>query len=169
MTLSGKLSLEDLADVRRMNQSKWYWPQFVFANWYGLVITSIIIWATIDSFSHPANVNWKGIGILWVVVALIVAWAIYSVNRDNKKEFAQLNTSLPDRITLASDGLTIDGPAGAKGFQPWANFKGWREGKRVVLIDLLRGGFNILPMGGLSEVERQSIRGILESHVLAKK
>ena len=70
------------------------------------------------------------------------------------------------KFILADDGVKCNGPNGAMGFHPWRNFSRWREGKRVVLIDQSQGGgFVILPVADLSEIERESIRGILKAHL----
>ena len=81
------------------------------------------------------------------------------------KEFMQLNVSLPDWINLESNGVKQDGPSGATSFQPWSNFKGWREGKRVIVLNLKTQGFLMLPVFEISEMERESIRGILRMHI----
>jgi hypothetical protein len=82
------------------------------------------------------------------------------------REFSQLNATLPDHLNLTTDGVKIDGPNGASAFLPWRTFKGWREGRRVVLIDLSQGNsVVILPVAQLSEIERLSIRQYLQSHI----
>jgi hypothetical protein len=44
------------------------------------------------------------------------------------KEFRKLNATLPEGITLADDGVQLEGPSGAKLLNPWSAFTGWREG-----------------------------------------
>jgi len=45
----------------------------------------------------------------------------------------EINAALPDQVNLTSDGVKWNGPTGGTGFLPWRNFKGWREGRRVLL------------------------------------
>jgi hypothetical protein len=81
------------------------------------------------------------------------------------KEFSQLNNALPDWLNLVDDGVKVNGPKGATAFQPWNNFNGWREGKRVMLLDLQAGGFMMLPVANVSESERELIRQFLHTHI----
>lgn len=112
------------------------------------------------------NRNWRFITIAWAAVGGIVVWVVYSTKGTMASEFSQLNATLPDYLNLTADGVKIDGPNGASAFLPWRTFKGWREGRTVVLIDLSQGkNVVILPVAQLSESERLSIRQLLESHI----
>jgi hypothetical protein len=70
-------------------------------------------------------------------------------------------------MNLTSDGIKCDGPNGATALVPWRTFKGWKEGRRVILVHRGEGiGFVILPIEQLFETERQTIRQFLQSHIL---
>jgi hypothetical protein len=166
MRITGKLTTEGLNDVRKMVQSKWRWPKLIMRNWYGVTLLGVITYFSIDGVVRGAKVNWNALGIVWAIVATIFGWAYFSARRAMAKEFTTLNATLPDWITLASDGIRFEGPLGATASQPWANYSRWRERGQVILVDRSEGGgFTILPITALSETERQSLRAMLDSSV----
>ncbi|MFZ0211301.1 MAG: hypothetical protein WAL55_01190 [Candidatus Acidiferrales bacterium] len=166
MQLNGKLTQLDLNDVQKTVRSKKYWAKVLFANWYGILLLAAVIWATISGMLGYTNPNWRAVGIMWAVVAAIVLFAVYKTRVGRPRVLTKLNSSLPDYINLANDGVKLDGPNEATSFIPWRNFKGWREGQLVVLIDQTEGNrFVILPVGQLSEIERQQTRQLLQSQI----
>jgi hypothetical protein len=166
MQFQGKITEADLNEVRKMTVSKMYWPKLLLANWYGVALILALIWATISGLFGWTNPNWRFMAIWWAVLGGIVLWVVYSTKRTMAREFSQLNATLPDHLNLTTDGVKIDGPNGASAFLPWRTFKGWREGRRVVLIDQSQGNsVVILPVAQLSEIERLSIRQYLQSHI----
>jgi hypothetical protein len=164
--LSGKLSEQDLSDVRHVIRSKWYWPKLLAANWYGLTLFGIVIWATVEGIIGTIHPNWRALGIMWGIVLFLFGWAYLSTRRAMAKQFSNLSTTLPEWITVADDGVQLDGPNGAKVFNPWRAFTGWREGNRVILLDFAGGAFLILPVGEKSDIEREFLRQFLRSQLL---
>ena len=165
LRFSGKLTGQDLGDVRKIVRSKWYWPKLVAINWYGLTLFGIASWATIEGLAGSAHPNWRGLGLLWLVVVGLFGLAFFSARRAMAKQFSSLNTRLPEWITLSDEGVQRDGPNGAKTFNPWGGFTGWREGTRVVLLDFAGEDFLILPVGDRLDVERESLRQFLRTHL----
>src|SRR5437868_8530463 len=162
MQLKGKIAQADLNEVRKIVRSKMYWPKFVLANWYGIALLALVVWATIAGLLGAMKPNWRAVGIIWLVIGAIFTWSFYRARTGSTREFSQLNAGLPDWITMANDGITFDGPDGAKSFQPWGSFKSWRAGQRVFLIDRSQEGFVILPVADLSDVQRQTLRQLLD-------
>jgi hypothetical protein len=110
--------------------------------------------------------NWGAVAVIWAVLVGIVLWSYYSTHRKQARELTQLNATLADNIILTNDGVKFDGPDGATGFLPWRNFKGWREGERVLLIDKCEGNSSVMiPIAHLSEIERLPVRQFLQSHI----
>jgi len=164
MQFTGKLTEADLNDVRKMTLSWTYWPKLMLANWYGIGLIVAIIWATISALLGHTEPNWPALGLIWLVIVGIVLWAVYSTKRTQAKELTQLNATLPDHLNFTNDGMKFDGPDGASAFLPWRSFKGWREGRRVMLVDQCEGNrVVILPVAQLSEIERQPIRQFLKA------
>jgi len=57
-------------------------------------------------------------------------------------------------------------PTALQPFCRGRNFKGWREGQRVVLVDQVAGNRAVmLAVAQLPEVERLPIRQFLQSHI----
>jgi hypothetical protein len=146
-----------------------YWPKLLAANWYGIMVLCAVLWVTVAGLLGTTHPNWSGMGILWAVLLGVFAWSFYSVKKTMAKELSELNTTLPDWITVVGDGIQQNGPSGATAFQPWNNFKGWREGERVMLLEMEGSAFMILPLSELSDVERQSIRQSILSHISTGK
>jgi hypothetical protein len=168
MQFQGKITEADLKDAQKMSVSKMYWPKLLLANWYGIALIVALIWATLSRLLGWTNPNWRNIATIWAVVVGIALWVFYSTKRTTAREFTQLNATLPDHLSLTTEGLKLDGPNGASAFLPWRTFKGWREGKRVVLIEQSQGNSAIiLPVSQLSELERLSLRQYLQSHIPA--
>jgi hypothetical protein len=166
MQFVGKLSALDLRDAQKMTRPKTYWPKILLANWYGILLLLAIGWATISGFLGYTKPNWRAVAIIWVVIAAIIVWSVYRVKRGESRGLAQLNSRLPDQVTLTNDGVKMDGPNGATGFLPWRNFKGWREGRQVILLDQSQGNqVVILPIAQLSEIQHQQVRQFLQSQV----
>jgi hypothetical protein len=109
MKVSGKLTESDLKEVRKMVRSKWYWAKFILANWYGLALMFAVLWATVAGLAGTAKPNWRAMGIIWAVVAAIVAWSVYRTKTAMARDLARLNSTPPDSITLVSDGLQFEG------------------------------------------------------------
>jgi len=164
MKVAGELTETDLKEVRKIMRSKWYWAKFILANWYGLALMLAVLWATVAGVTGTTKPNWRAIGIIWAVIAVVIAWSIYRTKTATERELSRLNSTLPDSIALTSDGLWFEGPNGASEFQPWRNFSRWREGQRVAILYRSEGtGFVILPVADLPGGELQSLRDLLQS------
>jgi hypothetical protein len=165
--LSGKLNKEDLDDIRRSIRSKWYWPKIILRSLPGIAFLGLLVWSTVAGLAYGTKVNWRGIGSIWAFLVLLAIFLYFRGKTAHKKELSAMATALPDWITVAVDGLHYDGPNGASGFQPWAAYKRWHEGKRTVVVEYAaHKGFAMLPISGLTESERQVLRGLFDSHLV---
>ena len=166
MQFPGKLTEQDLKDVQRIVRSKSYWAKLALRNWYGIGLLVAVTWATIAGLLGQTKPNWPALGIVWTVIAAIFGWSFYQARHGQTRALEKFNAASADHISLANDGIKMDGPNGATRFLPWINFQGWREGSRTVLLDQIQENhFVILPIGQLSEIERQQLRGLLRSQV----
>jgi YcxB-like protein len=167
MQIKGKLTEADVNDAQRLVRSKTYWLKLAAANWYGLLLLGAILWATVAGVAGASHPNWTGLAGVWVVIAGIVAWSLYRTKRTTAKEMAALDAERPDWIGLEHPGVTLHGPKGATAFQPWNSFTRWREGKRVLLLEMQAGRFIIVSVAELPEIERQSIRQLLDLYIVS--
>jgi hypothetical protein len=152
MQISGALTEADLDDARR----------------YGILLLGVIVWVTVEALMGKTRPNWTGLGIVWLVIAAIVAWSFYRATKSSAKELAALKANRPDWISLEDSGVRMDGPNGATAFQPWSNFNGWREGTRALLLDMQGGGFILLSVAELPAMQRQSVQQFLDSHIMGR-
>ena len=164
----GKITEADRKDVGNVIRKKSYWVKLVLGNLYGFCLLAAIVVATIAALVSNGDTkpNWAGIGVIWLVLGAILAWLIQSTKRKLARELVRLNAALPDWINVGDDGVKFEGPNGAKAFHPWSSFTRFREGRRVMVLDQYDGKQVVmLPVSDLSEVERQTIRQYLQSHI----
>src|ERR1700676_1703492 len=108
MQFQGNITEADLKEAQKISVSKMYWPKLLLANWYGLSLILALIWATISGLLGWTNPNWRNIAIIWAVAVGIALWVLYRTKRTTAREFAQLNATLPDHLSLTTEGLKID-------------------------------------------------------------
>ena len=163
MQIRGKLTPSELNEVHQLVRPKMYWPKLLFKNLYGILLLTAILWATVAAIFKNTHANWSAFAIVWSVIVAIFAWSFYSAKNSARKEFSQLSAALPDNVLLEEGGVRTDGPNGAMSFRPWQNFKAWRTGKRVMLLDLQSEAFIILPLE--SDAQAQLIQNFVASHL----
>ena len=166
MRFTGKLTQADLDDLRKLIRSRFYWLKLIAANWYGAALFLAVVWATVSGLLGQTKPNWSAVMIIWIIIVAILSWSISRTKRMRMRELKEINAAPPDQVNLTSDGVKWNGPTGGTGFLPWRNFKGWREGRRVLLIEQREGSSAIiLLVAHLSEIERQPIRQFLQFHI----
>lgn len=162
----GKLSREDLDEARKLVSSKTRWPRILLRNWYLVLLVGALVWITISVFSGTPRPDRLATGLMWVAILALGSKVAYRVKTDKSRQLARLQVTRPDWITLTEDGMESCGPGRATAFDPWENFKSWREGRRVILVRRERvGRAVVLPIADLSDAARQSVREFLQSHV----
>ncbi|HXP81774.1 MAG TPA: YcxB family protein [Verrucomicrobiae bacterium] len=165
MEFTGKLNETDMSEVRKMTRSKTYWLNLLLYG-AGLIVLALRAWRLSLGFLARTPPDWQAVAMIWAVAAGIILWTVYMVRRGRTRQLTQLNATRPDLMSLTNDGMKFDGPNGATALVPWRNFKGWREGRRIVLVERSEGNrFVMLPVSKLSEIERLPIRQFLQSHI----
>jgi YcxB-like protein len=168
MQFNGRINEMDLKEVQKLTRRKSVWlrPLIGLRTLYGVGLLVAIGWATVEGLLGRTKPNWQAVSIIWLVIAALFVWSVYSAKQGRAKMLTQLNSVLADQVILANDGVKMDGPNGATRFLPWTNFKGWREGSRTILLDQTQANqFVILPVARLSELECQRLRGLLQSQI----
>jgi hypothetical protein len=165
MQFTGKLNEEDMSEVRKMTRSSAYWLNAVLYV-IGLSFVTARAWKVTFAVLARTPSDWQFAAIIWAAMAGLILWALYNQRQTRAKQLTQLNATRPDQTTFTNDGMKFDGPNGATALVPWGNFKGWREGRRVMLVERNEGNrFVMLPVAKLSDVERLPIRQFLQSHI----
>lgn len=159
MTFTEKLTDADLKDVQRMIGRRAYnFKAYIYAPAL-LVLFSL-------RYLRQSSPNWTMVAALVGIYCVSLLYSLYSRQQASSKQLEKINAMRPDRVSLTNDGWQAEGPHGASSFLPWSSFKTWREGKRVILLERTEGKqVHILPAGQLSEMDRLSVRQLLQSHV----
>ena len=71
-------------------------------------------------------------------------------------------------VNLSPESISIQNTAGTSAKTGWNIYKGWREGKGIIVLLLHPGTAFAMSLAGLSEPERSELRGVLNS-ALPKK
>jgi hypothetical protein len=87
MRFSGKLSKEDLSDVRRLVRPKSYWPKLILANLYGVLLLGAIAWATVAALMGKTRPNWTALAVIWLVIFTIFGWSFYAQKNQPRGSF----------------------------------------------------------------------------------
>lgn len=157
---TNKLNKADLDEVRKLTHPDKY---LTFCLQIGIVLP--LLWRAISRYLHGTSSKWESISIVcaFAVISLLVR---YGLRRARALELAQLNATRPDQISLSHEGVKYDGPNGVTLFLPWKRFKGWSEGRRVVLVERSEGNwYVVLPVAQLAENERIPIRQLLQENI----
>lgn len=166
MEFSGKLTDDDWKDVGSLTRSKLYWVRLVLVNWYGIALIAVWMWATVAGLRGDTTPNWPAMGIIWAVIFGVFAWAAIRVKRSRASEGARRHAILPDTIRFTSQGVAWEGPDGETGFRPWRQFDGWRQGRRVIVLDRPQVKCSVIvSIADLSDIERQRVSQFLRANV----
>jgi hypothetical protein len=165
MDFSGKLNEVEVKEATRFIRPKGYQSRMTL-NYLRLVIyAGIVVFFLFESFVLHKHVPPEVIAVRLVFLVLIIGF-VYC--KGSRQAVANLDASLPDTLSLSSEGVRLNGPNGAQSFQPWVSYKGYREGKHVVVLDRKENSlYNVLPISGLQEGDRQNLRGLLQNYLPA--
>jgi hypothetical protein len=167
MQFTDKLTEADMSEVRKMTRSKFMYCLEFFATYLcGAGVLVYVAGLTISGLLGHTKPNWPAIALGWVAAPGISLLAVYVERGTHSCRLRQLNAVRANLISLTNDGMKFDRADGATALMPWRDYKGWREGRRVMLIvRRRRDRVVILPVAQLSEIERQPIRQFLQSHI----
>jgi len=161
MEFTCKLTEADLDEVRKIARPSAYW---IF--WVRVGTLPLLAWIMTTKYSRRASHDSQTVLIIWGIAAFFFLLTLYTKKRALTSKVTSMNATRTGQISLSSDGVKYDDTNGATSLMPWVYFKGWREGRRVILIDRTNGsGHVILPVAQLSELQRQPIRQFLQSHI----
>lgn len=168
MQFNGKLNEVEVKEATRFVRPKGYKARMLLSYFRLIVYAVIVIAILYASFVQHAKIPPQVIGIR---LAFLVALGIFSYVRYRKgtrEAVAALDASLPDSLVVSAEGVRLEGPNGAQGFQPWASYSGFREGEHVVLLQRKEKGlYNVLPISAMGTSEREALRGMLGGYLPA--
>jgi hypothetical protein len=71
-------------------------------------------------------------------------------------------------VSILPESISIQNTAGSSSHTEWNVYERWREGKDVIVLKLQSGAYSAMSVAGLSNAQRDELRGIL-SAALPKK
>ena len=168
MDFSGKLNEVEVKEATRFIRPKGYSTRMALMYARIVIYAGVVAYVLFESFARheriPESVNVTRI----VMLVVLLAFFYFRYRKGSRQAVANLDASLPDTLSLSTEGVRLNGPNGAQGFQPWMSYKGYREGKHVVILDRKEAGlYNVLPVSSLQENDRQHLRGLLQNYVPA--
>jgi hypothetical protein len=66
-------------------------------------------------------------------------------------------------VEITPQGIATRNTAGTSSLSGWNVYNDWREGKNLIVLMMRSGGYFTLNVSGLSDMQRQELRGILAS------
>ncbi len=168
MQFQGKLNEVEVKEATRFIRPKGYGMRMAMSYTRLIIYAVIVIVILFSSFVRHAHIPPEVLAIRVVFLVLIGGASYYRYRKGSRDAVANLDASLPDSLLLSAEGVRLDGPNGAQGFQPWVSYSGFREGEHVVLLQRKEKGlYNVLPISGLGQGERDALRGMLGSYLTA--
>ncbi len=162
MQFHGKLNEVEIKEATRFVRPKGYATRMAFSYIRLIAYAVIVIGIVYASVVQHARIPPQLIAIRVVILLVIGGFSYFRYRKGTREAVESLDASLPDALTLSAEGVRMDGPNGAQGFQPWLNYTGWREGEHVVLLRRKEKGlYNVLPVSGMGTAEREGLRGLL--------
>jgi hypothetical protein len=167
MRIRGELNEDELNDVRSLTHSRAILPSLLRpGNAMGLFLVCFIGWFLADRLLHRDFKHWMSIGGIWAAVILVAVLALRQEIKYTKRAPLQIDLATADWITVLPDGLKVDDPDGETTFNLWIGFRSWREGSRVILLERVIGpGVVTIPLSGMSDVEKENLRGMLSARI----
>ena len=168
MHFHGKLNEAEVKEATRFIRPKGYVARMALSYLRFILYAALVLGILFASFVRHANIPPQVIATRIVLLVVIGGASFFRYRKGTREAVANLDASLPDSLTLAAEGVRLDGPNGAQSFQPWMTYAGYREGDHVVVLRRKEKGlYNVLPVSGLSQGEREALRGMLTSYLPA--
>ncbi len=169
MDFSGKLNEVEVKEATRFIRPKGYQTRLILTYARLVVYAGVVFYVLFESFARHQRVPESVIVTRILLLVVLLGFFYFRYRKGSRQAVANLDASLPDTLSLSAEGVRLNGPNGAQGFQPWMSYKGYREGKHVVILDRKEQGlYNVLPISGLQEGDRHSLRGLLQNYLPAQ-
>jgi hypothetical protein len=160
MKFTSKLTQAEWDDYRKLIRPNSYWAY--------LLCFGIFIWLAVRKaiiiLQNPNPMVPTYLAFLWLPPVAIVGWTYYNRRKAWMKTLARRNAR-PEQFDLVETGISWEWPEGANGLIRWEDLKRCHDGKHVIVLERYNGQAVILPITTLAEIERQSVRQLLRSHI----
>ena len=168
MLFQGKLNEVEVKEATRFIRPKGYGMRMALSYTRLLIYAVVVLVILFESFVRHQHIPPQVLGVRVLFLVIILGVSYYRYRKGSRDAVATLDASLPDTLTLSSEGVRLDGPNGAQGFQPWLSYSGFREGEHVVVLNRKdKGLYNVLPISTLPAGQREVLRGMLSGYLPA--
>ncbi|WP_089408537.1 hypothetical protein [Granulicella rosea] len=148
------------APLYRLTLFNRYWnqhPFFFFGSW---------IVCGFAAGAMPRLYRPYGELLLFAVWLTIFIPLIRRSQRPGPKLMEKLNADLPSSVSVEDNGISTKLPLGVVSTAPWTAFKSWRDAGAFFFLNWADGSnFLVLPLRGLSSVERETLRATFEDRL----
>ena len=166
MQFAGKLNEQDVAEALALVPTPGYRAKIVLLDIRLAALVGLTALMTYRFLTAPTRRNLAGFGVFWLFVLGLGGFVVYVFKTRDARVLARLKP--PDWIDVSDDGVKMSKVDGASSFCPWVEVKGWREGRRVIVLMQEKARIlTILPVNDLSDAARQPLRDLLKAHVVA--
>ncbi len=166
MQFPGKLNEAEVKEATRYVRPKGYGVRMALSYLRLIVYAIIVIAILFETFVRHAHIAPQLLISRILILVLIGGVSFYRYRKGTRDAVATLDASLPDQLTLSSEGVRLEGPNGAQGFQPWGSYRAFREGDHVVLLHRKEKGlYNVIPVSSLDTGARAGLRGLLTGYL----
>ncbi len=162
MEFACKLSNAEMREAVRLNRTKvtrlWWLLRYLRL----IMVVGVLLVVMVANLRshHP---NWSGVVGLAFAAALLAVVAVWSWSFRDRRRVQRMNGA-GERMTIDGNGIGMANALGATSFAPWAQFRGWREGRLVFTVGDAKA-FRTVPKSALSEVQVAEVRGILQAQI----
>ena len=165
MQIRGKLTLPEVKEIVSFTRSKWYWPKLLLKNAYGLLLVIAVLWGTIAKIVSGNREHWVGVSLIWLAIAAIGTWAVFSSQKTYKQAFTNLHKQLPEWLIFDDKGMRTETKRGRTTFHPWSEITAWQKGRSLIRLTISEMGFMFVPFSELSPLEQGDLEKLLETHI----
>lgn len=160
MKFESMLTEDEFREFTRVHPPRYQW----IADLIAVVTTLWLLWDPICLDLLSQNPRWGRDAISVGILVSVGLGYLYLKKRRFNQSLAAANSAL-DHFILDDEGVRWHSPRGATGLVPWNRFYRWKEGKKVIVLENSTTDFMVLPLRGLSEIEREPIRQFLRSRI----
>jgi hypothetical protein len=164
MQFTSPLTEADFSDVQKLTRPKSLRlePAVIAGE---CILATLGIWSSAKVYLHRIPSIWPTDVTIGLFVTASIVGLFYRNWRTRTEKLGYLNATRSSRINVTIEGIHNYGSNGIETHAPWIKFASWREGRRVMMLKRTAGGFLILPVSHLPEVERTILRHLLQSHI----
>ncbi len=166
MQFLGKLNEIEVKEAARFVRPKGYGARMALSYIRLIIYAAIVVYILYASVVQHARIPPALIAVRVGILLLLGGFSFYRYRKGSREAVANLDASLPDTLELSAEGVKLEGPNGAQGFQPWGSYSGFRQGEHVMLLQRKEKGlYSVVPTSALGTAGREVLRGMVSTYL----